>query len=228
MGFSTGGLIARAYLAGLQPSEALIPPATTLVRDMVLIATPNFGSFLAGDYSTEIAVGSQSGELVPGSAFLWNLATWNQNKDDLRGVNTIAVIGNAGEYLPNLSSGIVNNNASDGIVSLDSASLGFVAQQASVTRIVPYCHVDPSAFTNTTFGTYLCGAAGIANVTDTNQYTGQIVRSFLGGTTAWQSIGTTPATDPYLSTTGGMFFGFANGSGSYVSDLTSIVDVGLP
>jgi len=34
-----------------------------------------------------IAAGSQSAELVPGSALLWNLATWNQYYDDLRGVD---------------------------------------------------------------------------------------------------------------------------------------------
>jgi uncharacterized protein (TIGR03437 family) len=221
--FSLGGLIARAYLAGLQPTEAITPPTNTLVRDMVLIATPNFGSFVLGNYSTEIEVGTQSGELVPGSSFLWNLANWNQRSDDLRGVNTIAVVGNAGEYLPNLSSGIENNNASDGIASLTSASLGFVyPHTASATRVVPYCHVDPVDFTNTTLGTYLCDAPGIANVTDTNQYTGQIVRSFLSGTTAWQSIGNTMATDPYLSTNGGMFFALLSSTGAYATDLTSV------
>jgi uncharacterized protein (TIGR03437 family) len=223
VGFSLGGLIARAYLAGLQPTELLTPPTNTLVRNMVLIASPNFGSFVAGNYATEIEIGTQSGELVPASSFLWNLATWNQRTDDLRGVNAIAVIGNAGEYLPNLSSGIENNNASDGIVSLSSASLGFVyPHSASATRIVPYCHVDPSAFTNTTLGTFLCDAPGIANVTDEDQYTGQIVRSFLSGTTAWSSIGTTPATDPYLSQYGGMFFALVNASGSYLSDLSEV------
>ncbi len=171
----------------------------------------------------EIPAGTQSGELVPGSSFLWNLATWNQHTDDLRGVNAIAVIGNAGEYLPNLSSGIENNNASDGIVSLTSASIGFVSpHQASATRIVPYCHVDPSAFTNTTLGSFLCNAPGIANVTDQNQYTGQIVRSFLAGTSAWSSIGTTPATDPYLSQYGGMFFALVNAAGSYASDVSAV------
>jgi pimeloyl-ACP methyl ester carboxylesterase len=39
--FSLGGLVARAYLAGLQPDETLTPPATTLIRDLVLIAVPN-------------------------------------------------------------------------------------------------------------------------------------------------------------------------------------------
>ena len=38
------------------------------------------------------------------AAILWNLATWNQHSDDLRGVNAIAVIGNAGTYTPSLGS----------------------------------------------------------------------------------------------------------------------------
>src|ERR1700693_3272537 len=154
VGFSLGGLIARAYLAGLQPNQTFTPPTTTLVRNLVLIATPNFGSFVAGNYATSVAPGSQSAELEPGSAFLWNLGTWNQRSDDLRGVNAIAIIGNAGFYSPNLSSGTSLSNASDGLVSLTSASLGFVAQQAAVTRIVPYCHVGPGTFTNGALGTF--------------------------------------------------------------------------
>jgi uncharacterized protein (TIGR03437 family) len=218
---SMGGLIARAYLAGLQPDETLTPPATTLVRDLVMIAVPNFGSFVAANYVNGIEAGTQDAELIPGSLFLWSLATWNQRGDDLRGVNAIAVIGNAGYWLPSLESATESLNASDGIVSLTSASLSFVAQQSSVTRIVPYCHIDPVAFTNTDFGTFACDAAGIANVTSQTQETGEIVRSFLAGTSDWESIGTTPATDPYLSVDGGMFFGMVNGTGSYVTDLTA-------
>lgn len=219
--FSMGGLIVRSYLAGLQPSEALTPPASTLVGKVVFIATPNFGSFVAGNYSTELG-GTQSTELIPGSSLLWNLANWNQRTDDLRGVSAIAVIGNAGTYTRSVNSTTVLNNASDGIVSLTSASVGFVTEQTSVTRIVPYCHVDPSAFTNTALGTYACSAPGIANVTSTTQYTGEIIRSFLGGTTDWESIGTTPATDPYLSPNGGMFFGLVNETDSYVADLSQV------
>jgi uncharacterized protein (TIGR03437 family) len=219
---SMGGLIARAYLAGLQPGETLTPPVNTLVRDLILIATPNFGSFVAGNYGTSIAVGSQSAELIPGSSFLWNLATWNQRGDDLRGVNALAIIGNAGYYLPSLYSTTELDNASDGLVSLTSASLGFIFQTSPATRIVPYCHIDPSAFTNTTFGTYLCNAPGITNVTSTSQYTGQIVRSFLAGTADWQSIGTAPSADPYLSTDGGIYFALVNGTDSYVTDLSAV------
>jgi len=221
--FSMGGLIARAYLAGLQPDESLNPPFPTLVRDMVLIAVPNFGSFLAGNYTTAIPIGTQDAELIPGSALLWNLAGWNNHSEDLRGVNTIAVIGNAGEYMPNLSSGEVLGNASDGIVSETSASLGFAyPQSTTTTRIVPYCHVDPSAFLNTTFGQYLCNAAGIANVTSTSQLTGEIVRSFLAGNTSWQSIGGSIANDRYLPSNGGMFFGLLASSGSYAADLSAV------
>jgi|SRR5579863_2957956 len=219
--FSLGGLVARAYLAGLQPDETLAPPVNTLIRDMVLIAVPNFGSYIAGNYASSIIAGTQSAELIPASAFLWNLATWNQHVDDLRGVDAIAVIGNAGTYVNNLT-GATLANASDGIVSMTSASLGFVAQDASVTRIVPYCQVDPSAFTNRNLA-YECTAPGIANVTDESQSTGQIVRSFLAGTSAWKSVGTTPATDAYLSVDGGTFFALLNEKAVYVSDLAQVV-----
>src|ERR1035438_9030807 len=230
VGFSMGGLIARAYLAGLQPNQTLSPPTTTLVNKLVLIATPNFGSFVAGNYAaiSGITAGSQSAELAPGSAFLWNLANWNQRTDDLRGVSAIAVIGNAGAYTPDVSASFTLLNASDGLVSLTSASLGFAAQQ-SATRIVPYCHVDPAAFTNSTFGTFACNAAGIANVSSTAHYTGLIVRSFLAGTTDWQSTtwSSTPATDPYLSKNGAMFFGMVNASGSFVSDMSAVTFGGV-
>ncbi len=220
--FSMGGLIARAYLAGLQANGSLTPPANTLVRDLVLIASPNFGSYLATNYATSIPTGTQSAEMISGSSFLWNLATWNQRIDDLHGVNAIAIAGNAGTYVSNYT-GASLANASDGVVGLTSASLGFVAQQTGVTRIVPYCHVDPATFTNTTLGALNCSAAGIANVTDENQLTGQIVRSFLAGNTAWQSIGSTPATDPYLSVDGGTFFAMVNQTGAYVTDMNQVL-----
>lgn len=222
VGFSMGGLIARAYLAGLQPNESLMPPVNTWVRDLVLIATPNFGSFVATNYASTFAAGTQSAELVSGSSFLWNLATWNQRVDDLRGVNAIAIIGNAGTWVDN-GTGVSLANASDGVVSTTSASLGFVAQQTQVTRIVPYCHVDPPAFTNTALGTFNCNAAGIANITSESHPTSEIIRSFLAGTSDWQSIGTTPATDPLLSIDGGTFFALVNTTGSYVTDLTEVL-----
>ena len=159
--FSMGGLIVRAYLAGLQTNGALTPPANPLVRDLVLIATPNFGSLPRGELYLQHSrrLHAERAEIIPGSSLLWNLATWNQRIDDLRGVNAIAVIGNAGLYNSNLT-GVTLGNASDGVVTLASASLGFVAQQTGVTRIVPYCHVDPGAFSNSTFGPLNCSGTG--------------------------------------------------------------------
>ncbi len=217
VGFSLGGLIARSYLAGLQPS-AILTPTTTLVRNLVLIATPNFGSYVAGVYASSLAAGSQNAELEPGSSFLWNLATWNQLGDDLRGVNAIGIMGNAGTYVN--TAGVSLGNASDGLVSLTSASLGFVSPAVAGTRIVPYCHVDPGVFTNTVLGAFDCDAAGIANVSTTTHETGIIVRSFLSGTTGWQSVGSAPSADPYLSKNGQLYFALVNGTDSYVSDLT--------
>ncbi len=219
---SMGGLIVRAYLAGLQPNQSFAPPTTTLVRDLVMIAVPNFGSFVAGNYATVIAPGTQSGEMIPASSFLWNLATWNQHFDDLQGVNTVAVIGNAGNWNAGLNSTTALTNASDGIVSLTSASLSFILQGSAITRIVPYCHVDPAAFTNPNFGPLACNAPGIANVTSTSQPTGQIVRSFLSGTSDWKSIGGTPSSDPYLSKNGGLYFALVSEQNQYLSDLSQV------
>ena len=222
VGFSMGGLIARAYLAGLQTSGALTPPVNTLVRDLVLIATPNFGSFLATNFASTFTAGTQSAELISGGSFLWNLATWNQRVDDLRGVNAIAVVGNAGTYVNN-GTGVSLANASDGIVSTTSASLGFTYQGTVVTQIVPYCHVDPSTFTNTTLGTFNCNAPGIANITSASHPTSGIVRSFLSGTSNWETIGSTPATDPLLSIDGGTFFAAVNATGGYITDMTEVL-----
>jgi len=222
---SMGGLIARAYIAGLQANQTYLPPYNTLIGKLVLIATPNSGSFVAGEYSAGIVAGSQSSELIPGSPFLWNLSDWNQHGDDLRGVSAISVVGNAGSYIPSLSATSQLLNASDGLVSETSASLTFVfpTTSSTQTRVVPYCHVDPSAFTNTTLGTFNCNAPGIANVTSTSHETGAIVRSFLAGTTDWQSIGTAATADPYLSTNGGWFFGLQNSAGAYATDLSQVL-----
>ena len=133
------------------------------------------------------------------------------------------MVGNAGAYTPNLSSSYVLNGASDGLVSLTSASLGFALPVSTFpTRVVPYCHIDPIAFTNISLGTFACNAPGIANVTDTSHATGQIVRSFLAGTTAWSSVGTASTSDPYLVKNGGMYFALLNSAGSYVWDMSTV------
>lgn len=220
--FSMGGLIARAYLAGLQTDESLAPPSPTLVGKLILIATPNFGSFVAANYIYSLPAGTQSAEMIPASSFLWNLATWNQRGDDLRGVDALAIVGNSGYYQPSLSSSTELTYASDGLVTLTSAALGFALPDATPTQVVPYCHIDPADFTNTVLGTFLCDAPGIANVTSSTQLTGEIVRSFLAGTTDWESIGTSAADNGDLSTDGGIYFGMQNTTGAFVTDLTGV------
>ena len=209
---SMGGLIVRAYLAGLQSNGTLSPPQNPRVRKVVLIAEPNFGSYKATGL-----LGSQTAEMIPGSAFLWKLATWNQLGDDLRGVGALAVIGNAGSGN--------GQGSGDGIVSLTSGSLAFTRDPSS-TRILPYCHIDTSLLANPILGTMDCSGSGIAKAPET----AQIVVSFLMDTSSWMSIGGTPATDRYLSQYGGLYFAVeaANGQ-SYLNDLSSVLfgNVGL-
>ena len=85
------------------------------------------------------------------------------------------------------------------MVSLTRGSLGFVEPDQR-TRIVPY-----SAEFN--YGLWhrheRNDPEGIAYVDSPSHLTAQIVRSFLAGTTAWQSIGRQPSADPYLSRYGG-------------------------
>jgi len=204
---SMGGLIARAYLAGKgQTSGAFSPPANPMVRKMVAIATPHYGSFQAAN------IGVQESEMAPGNQFLWDLATWNQGQDDLRGVDALAIVGNAGTFG-------TTNNASDGVVSLTSGSLGFVEPDQR-TRIVPYCHITPGPLTG--LGMSCSGAQGIADINSASHLTAQIVRSFLANTTAWQSIGTPPSADPFLSRYGGGLVALKGTNDVYFRDLTTV------
>lgn len=200
---SMGGLIARAYLAGLQADGSLNPPASTGIRKLIQLATPNFGSYQANLVSSTQAV-----EMTPGSLFLWNLATWNQRGDDLRGVDALAVIGNAGTE--------AQANQSDGVVSLTSGSLGF-ARADQRTRIVPYCHITSSGLIAAILH---CTGQGIADVDSPAHLSAKIVRSFLANTAEWQAIGTVPSGDTFLSQYGGLFFAAAQTGGALFADLT--------
>jgi len=194
---SMGGLIVRSYLSGKQPAfGSFMPPAGLKIRKIVFIATPHFGAPLAG------MVGSspndmQIREMAPGSAFLWDLATWNQGFDDLRGLDALTVIGN-GE----------SDGKGDGVVSLTSASLKSLLQPDQRTRIVPYCHIPGLFF----FG---CPGPAIANADSSDQLTAQIVRSFLAGGTAWTQIGETPSRNAVLSQASGVLFGMKDASDSF-------------
>lgn len=212
---SMGGLIARAYLSGLQDDQSLLPPANPRVRKFIEIATPNFGSYQAASLlaDTLFAVGNQTNEMKPGSPFLWDLATWNQRGDDLRGVDALAIIGNAGSCCDLLGGSLMN--ASDGVVSLTSASLGFARDQ-SRTRIVPYCHIPSLPVSG-------CSAsAGIAYIDSPMHPTWIIIHSFLASTSDWASTGSTPSTDLYLSQYGAVYFAAQGTAGQYVNDITQV------
>ena len=59
----------------------------------------------------------QADELWSGSHFLMDLNTWNQNRDDLRGVDAIALAGTGGTGLA------VSPGFDDGLIAITSASL---------------------------------------------------------------------------------------------------------
>jgi uncharacterized protein (TIGR03437 family) len=228
---SMGGLIARAYLAGMRftriPSHlsdgSFLPPMNHKVRKLILIATPNFGSFQAPLLVDQLpSKAAQLTELTPGSWFLWNLATWNQRDDDLRGVDALAVIGDAGTFY--------GGGRDDGVVSMTSASLGF-SRLDERTRIVNYCHTDRF------YGLLgLVAPLGmdckdhslIANIDSEAHDTARIVRSFLKDDPSWKSIGKAPSQNPALSQFGGVYFGQQSAMGDWVSDLSGVSFGNIP
>ncbi|HEY6389922.1 MAG TPA: hypothetical protein VIX89_01520, partial [Bryobacteraceae bacterium] len=190
---SMGGLIVRSYLAGKQiPAGVFTPPADPKVRKWISIATPNFGALipsLLGAFLPDI----QARELVPGNQFLFDLATWNQNHDDLRGVDTLGIIGNAGGFGPIAG-------ANDGTVAVTSASMSFAVPDER-TRVLPYCHGAGDLTSILGLG---CDAPPLAKIQSDNPLAWRIVDSFLSGSDEWKTIGHTPAQDKYLSQYGGI------------------------
>src|SRR5260370_20053125 len=190
---SMGGLIVRSYLSGRQPAfGAFQPPVDTRVRKWVSIATPNFGALIPSpiaDFLPDI----QLRELVPGCQFLFDLATWNQNHDDLRGVDTVGIMGNAGGFGP-----LAGTN--DGTVAVTSASMSFALPDER-KRVLPYCHWAGNLTSILGLG---CDAPPLARIQNDNPLSWQIVDSFLSGTDAWKTIGHPPSKDKFLSQYGGM------------------------
>lgn len=208
---SMGGLIVRAYLAGKQAVSGIFsPPATQKIRKAVFVATPHFGSFQA-DSPLAAVLGSstQLTEMKRGSQFAWDLATWNQFSDDLRGVDAVAVIGNAGP-----------SQESDGVVGVTSASLDFAA--SARTRVIAYCHVPPGTENGLAGGFLGCTEPGIAYIDSTSHPTYQIASSFLMSGTVWQSVGNAPANDTLLSQFGGVVVADVTASDQYVTGLSNV------
>ncbi|MDP9054742.1 MAG: IPT/TIG domain-containing protein [Acidobacteriota bacterium] len=183
---SMGGLIVRAYLSGKQDTAAgapavFIPPATIGIRNAVFLATPHFGTLVASVLGSD----KQTDEMSLGSQFLFDLNTWNQGTDDLRGVNALAVAGNGGTGVEAQADSSPSPGFDDGIVQLTSASIGFVLPGR--TRVVPVCHsTDPLMVAYD-----ICSSStnAIADIKDTGNVVGRIVSSFLTGGSAWTTLG---------------------------------------
>jgi uncharacterized protein (TIGR03437 family) len=194
---SMGGLIVRSYLAGKQPDQApgdppvFSPPAERRVRKVVFLGTPHFGTPIS-DLAAEPSRDIQVQQLARGSRFVFDLATWNQGTDDLRGVDAIAVLGNAGN-------GTFGNvvRFHDSTTTLTSGSLDFVLPGR--TRIVNFCHTGGLA-------EFLCsGAEGrLAAMTSDTHLSARIVMSFLNGTEEWRSIGEPANQNTFLTTRRGL------------------------
>ena len=188
---SMGGLIVRSYLAGKQTTPGVFqPPVNPGIRKIVFLATPNFGTPIA----TALGIDTQSRELASGSIFVFDLATWNQGTDDLRGIDSLALIGNAG------TGRTVSPGFDDGLIALTSASIGFA--EPGKTRILPYCHTSSTLLTVAN----LCppnapSIATGASATDPNVLA---TLSFLNDTQDWTIIGQSPQSNTFVSTGGGL------------------------
>jgi uncharacterized protein (TIGR03437 family) len=190
---SMGGLIVRSYLAGKKnvTPASFAPPANPVIGKIVFLATPHFGSGIAN----QLGVGEQTTELSVGSQFLFDLNTWNDATDDLRGIDALAVAGNGGTGAESSIKGF-----DDGVVTLTSASLGFVAPGR--TRVVPTCHASISLLV--TFGFCPSSAPPIAVIDDSSNVVGQIIVSFLSGNNTWQTLGQAIEGNPVASNLGGI------------------------
>lgn len=191
---SMGGLIVRSYLSGKGSAAGVFhPPAVTRLRKVVFLATPHFGSGITAGLPFSNV---QIDELTSGSRFLFDLATWNQGTDDLRGVDAIAVIGNGG------TGNATTAGFDDGVVALTSASLGFYLPGR--TRVVPFCHVDGGGLLSV-IGNCAFDALGIAVFRASTQDPARIIISFLNGTTDWQKIGVAAEQNQLLAANGGLY-----------------------
>jgi len=220
---SMGGLVVRTLLAGkaaLSGVASTTPGViqTASLRKGVFLATPHFGSYLialaiTGAFGSVYNNDAQTQEMSPGSQFLLNLATWNGGLDDLAGLDAIAVAGNAG--LGFESGGVASFD--DGVVTLTSASLGFV--RPGRTRVVSACHISNVALS------ILCPqtSGGIASITDASSPVAKIITSFLTGTTAWQSIGTAIENVSTTANTGGLLLGFEDANGNSLTATSGTV-----
>jgi len=204
---SMGGLILRSYLSGKQnTSGAFRPPANHKVRKAVFLGTPQFGLGLAPLILSISGGDPVVRSMLPGSQFLYDLGTWNQGGDDLRGVDTVAVVGNV-------------SNGADGLIPVPSSSISFAASPDR-TRVVPYCHTND--------GTLAIIASGcnrppyLAIVNGDDHLSWRILRSFITGTEEWRTLGTALTADPTGSTRGGLLVVARDKEDNAITNVTAV------
>ena len=202
---SMGGLILRSYLAGKQNAAAtFIPPADPRVRKAIFLGTPHFGIGLAQAFASVAETDPQVRALLPGSRFLFDLGTWNQGADNLREIDAIAVAGAA-------------STTSDGLVSLTSASMRFLAGEDRL-RIVPYCHTNNFLLALVTAG---CRRAPyLAEVDSDDHLSWRIIRSFLDNNNDWKQVGVNP--EGPLAANGGLLLSYQDREGKAIEATTKI------
>ncbi len=204
---SMGGLILRSYLAGKADAtpSTYSPPTNTGIRKAVFLATPHFGTALAAELGSDV----QTQEMSLGSQFLFDLNTWNEGLDDLRGVDALAVVGTGGTGAESGTTSF-GGGLDDGVATIDSASLGFLS--AGRTRLVPACHASISLLYS--FGLCSKSALPIAAIADASNVNGQIIVSFLTGTTQWQSLGQALEANGLASSLGGLVLQVQDSTGN--------------
>jgi hypothetical protein len=198
--YSMGNLIVRACLAGKENEDGVFkPPLNARVRKAVFIAGPHFGVDLPAETRALIhgpltALDVQRRAMVSGGRFLWDLATWNQGTDDLRGVDAIAIVGDGED---------IGNEPGDGSVTISSASISF-AVAGERTRIIEALHNVRGS------------TPGVAMIDSDTHPSWRIINSFLAGTDEWKAIGRTPGEHTTVSRTGGVFLALKDGQDEYL------------
>jgi uncharacterized protein (TIGR03437 family) len=118
-------------------------------------------------------------------------------------VDALAVAGDGGTGLESVLAGSFLSGFDDGVVELTSASIGFAI--TGRTRVVPDCHTSDSLVVTES----VCAAStpAIAQINDASNVVGQIITSFITGTSAWTTLGQAIEANNNGSTVGGLLLG---------------------
>ena len=107
------------------------------------------------------------------------------------GIDAISVLGNVAN-----GALLMQAQFGDGVTTLTSGSLGFVAPER--TQVIRYCHTDVALL--------LCSNSlgYIAEINTAEHQSAQIILSFLNDTPAWRNVGEKAEQNSFLSRNGGL------------------------